>query len=354
MRPKSIFEILVAHWSIARSVFTRSASIAIAATILTVSAAQIAHAQVAGTVEQGLEELAATIAAKSREAERTTIAVLPFPNADGTCSVLSTYVVDELILALFSLPDTQLDIIERSQLEALIRELQIGEGGLLNPATTKELGNLSGVNALTIGTITVIGDLVRLNARLVATDTGKTLSAAAVTVPKTSALSTLLEQRTPCSTVETTSASGAPNHSVATSSTLTNYEKKGLRLEVVKVKGDGRTIDVVVRVTNVSSEPIKLLHSDSSHQFNNGIVCVEDRYGYGASVSGIASSDNSGQMTEIVPGETAQYVITSIGCASNGGTGPLSSRILLDLLDKNGKTEEVGFQLFDIPYGDSE
>jgi hypothetical protein len=56
--------------------------------------------------------------------------------------VLSTYVVDELILSLFSVPDAKLDIVERSQLEALISELQIGEGGLLNPETTKKLGNM--------------------------------------------------------------------------------------------------------------------------------------------------------------------------------------------------------------------
>jgi class 3 adenylate cyclase len=51
---------------------------------------------------------------------------------------------------------------------------------------------MSGVSALTVGTITVLGDAVRLNARLVATDTGRTISAAAVTVPRTQTVADLL------------------------------------------------------------------------------------------------------------------------------------------------------------------
>ena len=131
---------------------------------------------------------------KSSAAERNSITVLPFPNADGSCSVLSNYIVDELILSLFSVENSRLDIVERAQLEALIAEMQIGEGGLLNPETTKQLGNLAGISALTLGTITVIGDSIRLNARLVATETGRTISAAAVTIPRTEAMNTLLKQ----------------------------------------------------------------------------------------------------------------------------------------------------------------
>jgi TolB-like protein len=169
-------------------------TVAFAIVVGSISLATPARTQVAGSVEAGLAQLAQQIVAKSTAADRTTIAVLPFPHAEGSCSVLSTYIVDELILSLFSVPDSKLDIVERAQLEALITELKMSEGGLLNPETTKQLGNLSGVSALTMGTITVIGDSVRLNARLVATDTGRTISAAAVTVPRTQTLNDLISR----------------------------------------------------------------------------------------------------------------------------------------------------------------
>jgi hypothetical protein len=76
----------------------------------------------------------------------------------------------------------------------VISELKFGASGLLNPETTKKLGSQSGVSALTVGTITVIGDTVRINARLIATDTGRAISAAAVDIPKVAAVSELLRQ----------------------------------------------------------------------------------------------------------------------------------------------------------------
>ncbi len=102
-------------------------------------------AEVAGSPEAGLKTLAEEIVTKVTAADRKMIAILPFPNADGTCSVLSAYLADELILSLFSIPGSTLEIVERSQLEAILGELQIGEGGLLNPKTTENVGNISGV-----------------------------------------------------------------------------------------------------------------------------------------------------------------------------------------------------------------
>jgi TolB-like protein len=155
---------------------------------------QPAVAQVEGPVEQGLTQLASQIVARSTAAGKTTVAVLPFPNADGSCSVLSNFIVDELIQRLFTVPGSQIQIVERAQLETVINELRLGASGLLNPETTKRLGSQSGVSALTVGTITVIGDRVRINARLIATDTGMAISAAAVDIPKVAAVSELLSQ----------------------------------------------------------------------------------------------------------------------------------------------------------------
>jgi len=77
-------------------------------------------AQIGGPVETGLAQLAQQIVSKSAAAGKTAIAVLPFPNSDGTCSVLSNFIADELIQNLFSVPNSQLEIVERTQLEAVI------------------------------------------------------------------------------------------------------------------------------------------------------------------------------------------------------------------------------------------
>jgi len=191
--------------------------------------AQSARAQVEGPVEQGLTQLAKQVVAKSKAAGKTTIAVLPFPNADGTCSVLSNFIADELIQSLFAVPDSGLEIVERAQLETLISELRLGASGLLNPETTKKLGSQSGVGALTMGTITVIGDTVRINARLIATDTGRAISAAAVDIPKVSAVNELLRQ--PVTTGPTCAPKIRESTSGATNKQLPQEQKPELTSE---------------------------------------------------------------------------------------------------------------------------
>ena len=223
-----------------------------------------AMAQTVNSVEDGLKQLAQTIVEKSSAAELTRIAVLPFPNADGTCSVLSTYLVDELILSLFSLPNSRIEIVERSQLEALLAEMQMGEGGLLNPATTKQLGNLSGVGALTLGTITIIGDAIRVNARLVATETGRTISAAAITVPKTQALDALLKQ--PVTTGPTCGKRSAEKQSGGGDSTLvvpagTAIEQGGLQFSVMNAarSQDKSAVTLTIGIRNTRKNGIRLI-----------------------------------------------------------------------------------------------
>jgi TolB-like protein len=208
-----------------------------AALALGLLAARPTVAQVAGPVEAGLAQLAKQIVAKSQAAGKTAIAVLPFPNADGSCSVLSNFIADELIQSLFNVPDSRLQIVERAQLDIVINELRLGVSGLLNPETTKRLGNQSGVGALTVGTITVIGDTVRINARLIATDSGMAISAAAVDIPKVAAVSELLKQ--PVTTGPTCASPGAEASGVAPSSKpQPSAETAGVLYETGGKRGD--------------------------------------------------------------------------------------------------------------------
>jgi TolB-like protein len=230
--------------------------------LLCLAATPVLAADVAGSVEAGLQQLAAEIAVKSKQADRNRIAVLPFPNADGSCSVLSNYIADELILSLFSVPDVNLQIVERSQLEAVFAELEMGDGGVLDPATTAKLGNMSGVQGLAVGTITSIGDRVRINARLVNTETGQTISAAAVTIPKTADLEELLRQ--PVRTGPTCARKPAPGDGAQIAGSADDglaFTDNGLRFKVEQVYRDesNNAITLTLSVKNTASKETRLL-----------------------------------------------------------------------------------------------
>jgi hypothetical protein len=108
---------------------------------------------------------------------------------------LGNYIVDELVLNIFQIPNVNVDIMERTQLEKIFQEIQLSLAGGTDVDTMKELGKLHGVDALVVGSMTEIGDRLRINARLVQTETGRLFSAAAVTVPKTSNVSSLLNKK---------------------------------------------------------------------------------------------------------------------------------------------------------------
>ena len=141
-----------------------------------------------------IRELAGQIAARSIAADKTTIAISSFPHMDGTCSELSNFLVDELVLGLFSLPDHQLSIIERSQLDRIFSELELSLSGAVDVNTTQELGRVHGVETLLVGAISTIGDNLRFNARLIDTETAQVYSAAAVNIPQTSTFEEFMER----------------------------------------------------------------------------------------------------------------------------------------------------------------
>ncbi len=65
------------------------------------------------------------------------------------------------------------------QLETIIAQNQLDDF-LSDPEQRRRLGGLSGINALVVGSFVVIGDRLRINARLVGMENGEMMAAEAV------------------------------------------------------------------------------------------------------------------------------------------------------------------------------
>lgn len=154
----------------------------------------------ADSLEAGMTELAAQIVERSAANDVQTIAVVPFQQTDGTCNELGTYLVDELVLNLFS-GGAELRIVERSQLQQVLQEIGLSSTGLIDADAIRELGKLQSVDAVILGSIASVGDTIRINARLVETETGQVFSAAATTIPRTDDVQSLISTIRPCSII---------------------------------------------------------------------------------------------------------------------------------------------------------
>lgn len=65
------------------------------------------------------------------------------------------------------------ELVERSRLEDVVGELKLGTSGLVDAKTAARLGKLLAASHLVVGTFTVVGETMRLDARLVAVKNGK-------------------------------------------------------------------------------------------------------------------------------------------------------------------------------------
>lgn len=146
----------------------------------------------AGTLEEGMEELADAIVKNSLAHDKTSIAISSFPHTNGDQSELSNYLSDELVLKLFNVPESNISIMERSQLNKIFQEMSFTQSGVVDSKSIQQLGQLHGVDALVLGSITEMGESIRINARLTDTETGRVFSAAGCTIPKTSTTEELL------------------------------------------------------------------------------------------------------------------------------------------------------------------
>lgn len=71
----------------------------------------------------------------------------------------------------------QLRLVERERLKDLRAEMRLSKGGLVDPATAVKMGKLLGATHLCSGSFTVVGERMRLDARLVVIATGEVLLA---------------------------------------------------------------------------------------------------------------------------------------------------------------------------------
>jgi TolB-like protein len=119
----------------------------------------------------------------AQEAAPTTLAVLPFENNAVTdhqsyaplAQGLAAMLITDLKLA-----GTSLKVIERAQIAALLKEIALGQSGMLDAGTAVQAGRLLGAQAIAFGSFMVLGGDVRLDARIIRVETSECVLASSI------------------------------------------------------------------------------------------------------------------------------------------------------------------------------
>jgi TolB-like protein len=163
-------------------------TLSIALTIVFVASGQDSFAQ--GGLEQRVAELSQQIATKMSAKQKTTIAVVEFTDLQGNVTDLGRFLAEELVTRLADLEKFR--VIERQLLAKIIAEQKLSLTGVVDPTSAKQLGKILGVDAIVSGTVTNLAQNVRVNARLISTQTGEVFAVAASDIFKDESVTGLL------------------------------------------------------------------------------------------------------------------------------------------------------------------
>ena len=144
-------------------------------------------------LSQQLDDLNRQIATKVTAKNKTTIAVVEFADLDGNVTNFGRFLSEELITRLY---ETQkFKVIERQLLNQVIKEQKLTLSGVVDPGSAKQLGKVLGVDAIVSGSITDLTKTVRVNARLISTETGEIFAVAATEFTKDQTVTDLMNSR---------------------------------------------------------------------------------------------------------------------------------------------------------------
>lgn len=147
-----------------------------------------AHAQ--SGLDQRVSELSQQIATKMSAKQKTTVAVVEFTDLQGNVTDFGRFLSEELVTRLGDLE--KFKVIERQLLNKIIAEQKLSLTGVVDPTSAKQLGKILGVDAIVSGTVTNLAQNVRVNARLISTETGEVFAVASADIFKDESVTGLL------------------------------------------------------------------------------------------------------------------------------------------------------------------
>jgi len=193
------------------------------------------------TVEDQVSNLCEQISREMSAANKPSIAVVEFSNLDGQITELGKYLAEEITTSLFQ--TKRFKVIERQMLNKILREQKLQNSGMIDEESAKKLGKLLGVTAIVSGTVTELSSSVKVNARLIGTETGEIFGAASAGIVKDESIRMMLAKRSGSSentlSVKTESSSQAETHQEsATPSWGKPVIQDGFKFTLVKVSRD--------------------------------------------------------------------------------------------------------------------
>jgi TolB-like protein len=225
-------------------------------------------AVLAADLKEAVEQLAIQLSRSLPEGRTLRVAVTDFPDLQGITSDLGRYIAERLTTRL-SAQVQKFRVVERRRLTQVLGELGFTMSGLVDPNKAKQLGKMLGVEAIVVGTVSDLGNVVDVDARIIEIETNNILPGVTVAIGTDTTVRQLIERgREMPARSEGIAPAGSP--STISLGTVKYQEFPRFRVEVDGLKvGRGGTITVFLTYHNKTREDLLIGRMLDTNPFPN-------------------------------------------------------------------------------------
>lgn len=296
----------------------------------------------AGAYQEQIQETAALLADQISEEDKATVAVVDFTDLQGNVTELGRFIAEEFSVALAG-ADKEFSVIDRTHLASILREHKLSSTGLIDPTTARELGKITGVQALITGTLTPFPDHVRVTTKVLDTETARLVESQAGEIPRTGPIDTLLGERielpdTPRDSSAAKEQSDRESQPAAEPKTITARQ---FRFEIHSCNLSSESLTCRLTITNLGEDAELYFHGDTR---------MFDEWGTEHTLSRVqlAGQEGNPRFTRVT---LIQGVKTSASLTFHGPQGVHLIVVMEVWARRDG--DRFSFQLRDIPVGDA-
>lgn len=203
--------------------------------------------------EKEIKSLSSTMAENIVKAGKKTIAVVDFVDLQGNVTELGRFLAEEFSVALAG-EGKGFEVVDRTHLKTLLKEHKLAETGVIDPSTAKMLGQIAEVDALVTGTITSLSDSARLSVKILVAATAKVIGASSCDIPKTKAISELIDKPIEATTRPPVFGTTPASHQT----TKDRVTIKDFTFDLLQAKIEGDTVNCHILITNNAPEDREL------------------------------------------------------------------------------------------------
>ncbi|MCM8764393.1 MAG: FlgO family outer membrane protein [Candidatus Omnitrophica bacterium] len=148
--------------------------------------------QAANPVVAEITSTAKLITESLTENKKRILAVTDFTDLEGNVNILGRFLAEEISISLAS-TEKDITVIDRNQLKKMLAEKNILTAGVLDPGLAKQIGKISGAEAILTGSAYPVSGSLYVSVKVIDVDTARIFAGASTTIERNQIIDELVK-----------------------------------------------------------------------------------------------------------------------------------------------------------------